>query len=299
MPPSLSRSSLSSLGRCRPSYLPSRNFSTTISLLAIGPESPRYIEIPYTPQRDAISKKDIKGKLPPPRNLFPKRGRDKTSPDYFAQTIPEPKAAHRFSKPADESVAFKRRMAASRRANLREGLAELHRRKVRQERAVEFRSAAKREDREERVRAPQRDDELFTNPTIKSAVRALQTGFIPDPEREAIITEKAARVEALEAIKSEQRKDALQTLYMNARSFITTEEQLDTEIEKIFIPYPQVAGMDSIWDALAPPPTVQDMLSVVNHSQSTAMGYYQGPAALTGKRMKRIAEELTGGKMDG
>lgn len=238
--------------------------------------------------------------MPPPRNLFPNRGRDKTSQEYFAKTIPEPKAAHHFSKPADEGIAFKRRMAASRRANLREGLAELHRRKVRQEKAVELQSAAKREDREERVRAPQRDDELFTNPTIKAAVRALQTSFIPDPEREAIIAEKAARVEDLEAIKSEQRKDALQTLYMNARSFITTEEQLDAEIEKIFVPFPfpKYPGTDNIWDAMGPPPTVQEMLSVVNHTQTTAMSYHQGPAAITGKRMKRIAEELTGGKMD-
>jgi hypothetical protein len=88
---------------------------------------------------------------------------------------------------------------------------------------------------------------------------------------------------------------------MHAREFITTEAQLDAEIEKIFIEHPFGAehpDKTNIWDAYGAPPTVQDMLSTVNNTQKTSIDYHRGPGFVTGKRMTKIAEELTGGKMD-
>ena len=90
---------------------------------------------------------------------------------------------------------------------------------------------------------------------------------------------------------------------MHARNFITTEAQLDAAIEKMFVerPWEHVPGKEkavSIWDAEGAPPTVQDMLSEVNRTQKSAMLFHRGPAVATGKRMLKIAEELTGGKMD-
>jgi hypothetical protein len=189
-------------------------------------------------------------------------------------------------------------MAASRRENLREGLLELQKRKHRQDSMIAGRSRARSEYREKRLHAPQREDERLTNPTIASATRTLQQGPVPDPDRAARVGEKAARVQAKEAAKEEARRDALHTLYMHARSFITTEEQLDSEIESIFVEQPFEQNGDNIWDAVGAPPTVQDMLSAVNNTQKSALAYHAGPAAITGKRIKRIAEELTGGKMD-
>jgi hypothetical protein len=189
-------------------------------------------------------------------------------------------------------------MAASRRENLREGLLELQKRKHRQDSMIAGRSRARSEYREKRLHAPQREDERLTNPTITSATRTLQQGPVPDPDRAARVAEKAARVQAKEAAKEEARRDALHTLYMHARSFITTEEQLDSEIERIFVEQPFEQNGDNIWDAVGAPPTVQDMLSAVNNTQKSALAYHAGPAAITGKRIKRIAEELTGGKMD-
>lgn len=151
------------------------------------------------------------------------------------------------------------------------------------------------------VHAPQREDERLTSPTITEAVRKLQLGPVPDPEREARIAAKAERVKAKEAKREEARKNALHTLYMHARSFITTEEQLDKQIEAIFVPRPFPEGTtdtDNIWDALGPPPTVQRLLATVNHTEREAVRYHAGPGAITGQRMKKIAEELTGGKMD-
>jgi len=190
-------------------------------------------------------------------------------------------------------------MAASRRTNLREGLVELYRRKRTHEGFVAVRSKTKSEEREKRLHAPQREDERLTNPTITAANRTLQSGPVPDPDRAARVAEKAARVQAKEAAREEQRRNALHTLYMQARSFITTEEQLDAEIEKIFVESPYEGhASDNVWDAMGAPPTVQDMLSTVNNTQKSAVAYHAGPAAITGERMKKIAEELTGGKMD-
>lgn len=192
-------------------------------------------------------------------------------------------------------------MAASRRENLRDGLLELHRRKVSQDTAMAHRSRTKSQQREAAVHAPQREDERLTSPTVRQAVRELQKGRLPDPERETRIAEASERVRAKEMSREEQRKDALHTLYMHAREFITTEAQLDAEIEKIFVAEPfgrEHPGKTNIWDAYGAPPTVQDMLSSVNNTQKSALEYHRGPSYITGKRMTRIAEELAGGKMD-
>ena len=192
-------------------------------------------------------------------------------------------------------------MAASRRGNLREGLVELYKRKKDRDGAVAARSKTRQEERGRRLHAPQREDERLTDPTIKEANRILQSGPIPDPNREARVAEKIARVRAKEAAREEQRKNALHTLYMQARSFITTEEQLDAKIEEIFKETHE-GDPDSIWEqtgsAEGAPPTVQDMLSAINKTESKAIKYHSGPAQITGRRMKKLAEELTGGKMD-
>lgn len=191
-------------------------------------------------------------------------------------------------------------MATNRRTNLRHSLVEL---KKRQQDSINRRRSiggVKRIERMKALNAPQRNDERLTNPTITAAMSQLQIGAVPDPGREERIVEKKARVAAIEAAKAEARKDALHTLYMHARDFIVTEEQLNKEVDEIFVQYPfQNAGhKTNIWDAHDAPQTVQDMLLEVNNTQKKAVDYHKGPAQITGKRLKRIAEELTGGKME-
>ncbi|EKD13629.1 uncharacterized protein L3040_005117 [Drepanopeziza brunnea f. sp. 'multigermtubi'] len=299
MPPSLSRTSLSALNRhvCPSASTPIRSFSTTPSLALLGPESPGFIEIPKPPQHQARPKLDVKGIIPPPRNIFPRRAGDKTSPQYLAAVTPEPTSQ---SEPANEFVAWKRRMAASRRTNLREGLVELYKRKKVHDAIAAGVSKSKSKFREQALHAPQREDERLTNPTIKQANRILQSGPVPDPQREMRVAEKKARVRAKEQLRQEERRDALHTLYMNARNFITTEEQLDAKIEEIFVRDPHAPHNldDNIWNVLKAPPTVMDLLSVVNGTQKTIVKFHEPPSARTGIRMKKIAEELTGGKME-
>jgi hypothetical protein len=163
------------------------------------------------------------------------------------------------------------------------------------------RSRTKSQQREAAVHAPLREDERLTSTTIRQALQELQKGRLQDPGRDERIAEAAERVKAKELAREAQRKDALHTLYMHARDFITTEAQLDAEIEKIFVESPfgeSHPGQTNIWDVYGAPPTVQDMLSTVNNTQKSALDYHRGPGAITGKRMTKIAEELTGGKMD-
>ncbi|RDL31095.1 Uncharacterized protein BP5553_09884 [Venustampulla echinocandica] len=298
MASSLPKSSIGALARlrCPNGHVQLRSFSTTASVCLIGPESPKFIEIPASVQPQVRSKPVIKGVLPRPRDLFPKRAGNKTSAEYFGATIPTPTAQ---SEPANDYVAWKREMAEMRRKNLREGLVALRARKTRQDQRVAHRSLTKSREREARLHAPQREDERLTSPTITEAMRTLQVGPVPDPYRKVRVAKKAARVAANEAAREDARKNALHTLYMNARSFITTEEQLDAKIEEIFVKFPfQGSSSNNIWDAKGPPPTVRNMLSTINHSQKRVIDYHSGPAVITGERIKKIAEELTGGKMD-
>lgn len=191
-------------------------------------------------------------------------------------------------------------MAETRRTNLRESLVELRKRHLAEEYRVSKTSERKMRINKARTYAPQREDERLTSPTVTAAVKQLQVGAVPDPGREQRIAEKKERVAAKEAAREEQRKDSLHTLYMNARDFIVTEEQLDAEIEKIFVPapFPGHAGKTNIWDAYNAPQTIQDMLTGINGTSKAASDFYSKPGVDVGKRMKKIAEELTGGKMD-
>jgi len=190
-------------------------------------------------------------------------------------------------------------MAASRRSNLKEGILELHERKRKHETFVKIQGYRNSKERNRRFYAPQREDERLTSPTITAATSSLQNGPIPDPKREARIAERAARVAAKEAARAEARREALHTLYMHAREFITTEKQLQDKIDNIFTDHPFGATNETnIWDAYGAPRTVQDMLQKVNKTQKTAVLFHEGPALITGQRLKRIGEELTGGKME-
>jgi hypothetical protein len=103
---------------------------------------------------------------------------------------------------------------------------------------------------------------------------------------------------------------ALHSLYMNARNFITTEEQLLAEIEKKFLPggrNPEFRRSDfaetgdNIW-VKGVPSTVKDLISE-NTARAPKNGQPPAPSDMKTKyrkdqeRMKRIAEELTGGKI--
>lgn len=308
IPPTIARCSRSSLSTCQ-TYTPhitspSRLFSSSTSLYKIGPESPKFIEIPQSVQPYAVRPRQVKGVLPVPRNLFgrTRRGIDKTSTAYLAAVTPEPHTERALRETNDSYVNWKRSMAANRRENLREGLVALNMRKIKDDQKVAFRSNLKQEDRHRRVYAPPREDERLTSPTILASTKTPNSGRLPDPEREARIAASKQAVADKAAELRERRADALHSLYMNARQFITTEAQAEAKINELFTeqPFAHVPGKEyatNVWDAYGAPPSTETMLRGPSRSD-LYMDQNRKPYLKNHERMIRLAEELTGGKMD-
>ncbi len=291
---------------CTVGHKVSRSISSSLRALAIGPESPKFIEVPQSLQPSYPPKRRIKGVLPTPRNVFHRRGPRNLNPEYLAAVTPEPKPDASAPNPnpstaAGAQIAWKERMAATRRRNLREGLTELYNRKKRMEHFSNTRSRFRRESREALVYQKEREDERLTNPTILHAMKKFQHKNLPDPERNTRVQVKTHLVKRKQHQKAVERMNALHSLYMQARNFITTEADLDAAIERIFVPRPtdfmtDVSWGHSVWNKGAPE-TVQKLLNITNKDSAKAMEFNEGSAYLTNQRMKRIQEELTGGKM--
>ncbi|MCJ1375357.1 hypothetical protein MMC20_006592 [Loxospora ochrophaea] len=282
----------------------SRYASTSTSQTQIAPESPRFIDIPRPPQQEAPRKPIIKGVLPVPRQIFTRRGGDKASPEYLAAVTPEPtkKRGPTTSDPwATGFVDWKTRQAARRRKNLREGLVELQYRKQQTDRQNAARSAYRLAENERRLYRPEREDERLTSATVPQALVAGRSRGLADPNREARVAEKKAKVEAHEAERREERRNALHSLYMNARSFIVTQDVLYQEVDKVFdddfISETHQPGRN-VWDEKGIPTTVTELLRRANEGSSRAVDSHSGSANITRERVRKIAEELTGGKME-
>lgn len=283
--------------------------SATITATPAGqipPESPRYISVPQSRQIERVHRPWIKGVLPVPRKIFPRNpGKDKSSPEYLQATAAPPQV---FVKnlPKDPSVAeyiqYKAKQATARRRNLREGLAELHNRKQLMDHEMATRSAAKQAHNQRLLYAPMRDDERFTATSVPQAIQPSTHSGLPDPNREERVADMRRRTQAHQAAKQEDRRNMLHTLYMNARDFITTEAELNKLVDNVFDDQEQFsspyASGENIWN-LGSPETIQTLLSVHGRRAArTAVDRAEGYGTATRRRLNRIGEELTGGKMD-
>lgn len=165
------------------------------------------------------------------------------------------------------------------------------------------RNAARSAQNHKLLYAPQRDDERLTATSVPQAMQPSAHSGLPDPNREARVAEMRRRTQAKQAAKVEDRRNMLHTLYMNARSFITTQAELNRLVDKVFDDKEQFKSQsnvgENIWN-LGYPETIQGLLA--NQSKDTYGGKAMdridehGPA--TRARLDRIAEELTGGRMD-
>jgi hypothetical protein len=289
-------------------YSSLRTFTTTIARLTIPPEAPNFIDVPHSYQPDLVVPRKQKGILPVPRELFPPRQPDKPSEKYIASATPDklPKNVVPDSKMSDLDK-YQSRMAATRKKHLREGLLELHSRKETMTRQVAIRSEQKRTERDRLITQAERDDERLTNASVPHAMKPVKGLEVAEVDPQTRYKKKKKNLERQLREKDEERRDALHTLYMNARKFITTEEQLDAEIEKAFPKgsNPEFATDtklgDNIWN-LGAPATIADLLDAnVSRVRKdfTKAGLTEADHKFTvdQERMKKIAEELSGGKM--
>jgi hypothetical protein len=145
---------------------------------------------------------------------------------------PPPKNPTQHARGSRE--AWKQRLSASRRQNLREGLKGLQDRRIRHEARQAERVAIQAAERNELLNRPEREDERLTTPSTGLDVQKLLHGRLEDPTREARLKQKARNLTLHTAAKSANRMDSLHTLYMNARHFIVSPTQLDSALDDEF-----------------------------------------------------------------
>jgi hypothetical protein len=284
-----------------------RAFTTTAAQLAVPPEAPNFVDVPQSFQPDLVVPRRQKGILPVPRELFPPRQADKPSDEYIARATRDKLAKNVVPESKmSELDRYRTRMALTRKKHLREGLLELHHRKEAMTRLVAIRSEQKRKERERLISQAERVDERLTNSSVPQAMKPGNALKITEADAEAR-RKKVSNIERQWREKAEERREALHTLYMNARSFITTDEQLDAEIEKAFPKghNPEFATDtklgDNIWN-VGSPATITDLLDasasrVRKDFSKAGLTETDRKFAIDQERMKRIAEELSGGKM--
>ncbi|KAI4597173.1 hypothetical protein KJ359_004685 [Pestalotiopsis sp. 9143b] len=276
----------------------------------IPPESPLFINVPTPPMSQSVedNRPDRfaqKGHLPMPRRIFKRRTYElpKTSPVFLAKSAPLPTNAKSQQPPTSEHEARRREMAEMRRRNLGEGIEELWKRRVSTDRARRAHHDKKQRRNTHAMNAPQRADERFTETTIPASV--LQTHVPLDPMRLEHALEARARTEARAARRSEDRKDAIQKLYMSARSFIVDERALQDEVDRVFRPDTFTSGSTATgttpvnaWDLWGNPVTVREMIGEVGRTDGRVLSSLQDEGNRTSKRQTKVAEELTGGPMN-
>lgn len=313
MPPRTALSTSLRSWRCPQCSL--RPFSTTQHNAAFRPEHPRYIDLPTPPQQTLPYNRPIKGRLPVPRPIFHGKDQDALShlDEHLAATTPAPTKT--TPAPPGSHLAWKQNLSAARRRNLREGLHALRSRTL----ATRDRKATRAKDEALELRAlrsaPQREDERLTAPSHGlDLAQLLHARTLPDPTRAARLANKRRNLHVATTAKKAERADHLQSLYVHARRFIVTPAQLDAAIEEEFdehgakfaVPGSYASGVGSarsMWNYGAPM-TVQEML--MRAGRGAGPGGRGGRDALTTpheegnlRRVGRIAEKLTGGKMDG
>jgi hypothetical protein len=272
--------------------------------LALGPQSPNYIDVPKPLQPTFPISPQPKGHLPVPRDVFKTRNAHPKESDVFInRSTKEPKnlkAPGPHSRDADYRL-YKQRLADTRRTALREGVQQLHKRKVFDEAEHFAKIQANYADKRERAMAPPRETDVLTSTSISPGIRAYLASELPDtartniPRRRKTYGRRVAKIHTM-------RASRLHDLYVNARTFLVEESQLDEAIDKAFGTEEAPMGWNnkgamglrsegneglSPWHG-AMPEGVGDMLTKLRGGEGVG---------LAKERVKKVAEALTGGKM--
>lgn len=275
------------------------------SATRIPPESPKYISVPEPPQSTLERRPPVRGHLPVPREIFPRKGGDrKVAPDYVMRATPLSLAEEAGEPPKTELEAWRRRMAHSRRTALAAGLKGLYDRKSASDTFRARKTKEKGEAHRRAAAAPERRDDALTRSSILASV-AEQVAVRQDPSRFVAAKASAKRTAKLHAARTEAREDALSELYIAAKDFIVDEAELARKVDELFDEnYFATKGVSdalSIWDTDGPPIKTSAMVDQQGYGRDSPlnMGYemYTPDSTKTARKQKIIAEELTGGKL--
>ncbi|KAI2622384.1 hypothetical protein GGR54DRAFT_598344 [Hypoxylon sp. NC1633] len=312
MPPILPRSAL--LPRAATTSTPitralfSSSATRSFRPKRIPPESPLFINVPNPPQDQSIEAlrelKPVKGHMPIPRQVFKKKdGHLKPREAWLSKSAPAPTSARQARPARSQFQAWKRQVAANRRQNMREGVVGLYARKKAFDAIRSKTQTAAQAVNRAAAAAPEREVDRLTRGSVNA--NTLQTAVLPDPQRFERAQASLARTQILHATRSEVRRDAIQELYMRARSFIVDEKELEAEVDKLFAEdywskTKTATGfvVQNVWDMNGRPMSVADRLRDVSRTSSDMTKAQQTEQTRTLKRQQQVAEELTGGKLE-
>lgn len=206
----------------------------------VPPESPQYVDIPDSYQSFQPYVPRAKGTLPVPREVFRAKRQDQSLSSYIEDVTSDP-APHNV-KPADQLSdigRYRRRAAEVRKEQLREGLKELHTRKMTGITAMGINSSRKQQQRAVLLAQAEREDARLTQSSIPKHLRPEHQHSIEALQAEVAAARaqherKLANVEKHAKAKQAERMDDLHTLYMNARHFITDQASMDRLIAQQF-----------------------------------------------------------------
>lgn len=284
-----------------------RTLTSTTPTLALGPQSPNYIDVPKPLQPTFPLEPKPKGHLPVPRDIFKTRNpRPKESIAFLkpASTSPKDvKAPGPHSRDAEYRL-YKQRLSDIRRSSLREGVKELHDRKVSNEAAHFAKIQANYADKTKRAMAPPRETDVLTATSIQPAIRDFLAAKQPlrTLRTPRMLARRRRGYQAKQDKLMAVRTSRLHDLYINARTFIVEEAQLDEAIDATFGTEEDPMGWNNKGDmglrsmgneGLSPwhgtmPEGVGDMLEKLRGGEGVG---------LAKERVKKVAEALTGGKM--
>ncbi|KAK2074010.1 hypothetical protein P8C59_008247 [Phyllachora maydis] len=274
----------------------------------LPPESPNYVLVPTPPQNAEHKPPPIKGHLPVPRDIFTRRtGGGPTKGAHAAahvQAVLPRSAAEQEGRPARSAAEAARRADTDmRRRNLEAGLAGLWERHEATAGARAERGARRAAENRAAALAPDRDDDLFTRPTVSASTR--RTAVPLDPLRFERAEAARERTAAAARRKSDDRRDALAHLYMAAGSFIVDEAELERRVEAEFAAGVFQGGLgfngESVWDVWGVPPSVADLvrdMDGISFPSRVAQNAHTDSHDRTAKRQMIVSEHLTGGKLD-
>lgn len=282
-----------------------RTFSTTASRLEVDipPESPRFINLPELPQSSEVKLPPVKGVLPVPREIFHRRnnGSHKIQAGFVDETAPRSRAEAAGEAPRSDRAAWKRALAESRRKALAAGIDKLWARKNAREGRAKQRAESHRQRNLAAANAPEGLDDVFTRGTVTAAT--LDTRVVRDPNYRERQLESQARTAALQGERAEARKDAIQRLYVEAGSFIVTEDELAKRVDEVFADdhfkksgrWQGKYNSVNVWDAYGAPVPVRAMFAAMKGTSNRALDKYETAVSFTTQRQKMVAGELTGG----
>jgi len=280
---------------------------------AIPPESPLFVDVPRSFQPDLRRRPIQKGYLPTPKQIFPRSRPEKLTSEYALAATPLPKNPVDLNDPSlSEHARYKARMADLRRSHLRSGLSELQVRKTSLDKRTQLRSQMKRAESERLVHQAPREDERLTNASIPASMSPDIKHHFSPAEALALHEQKMQNVARAASQKVAERTDQLHTLYVNAKNFITSEEQLLEAVKREFAPDRFGHNNKSMWDKRSDtgahnqrfskvgPEGIQDMLlgQGVSGGTTEPRGALRDALARNdAERMKKIGEKLSGGKI--